>query len=88
MFLSLLQAAIGAGRAHVARRDGDRPEDPQDWGWRHDAEWRPMGERVGWLDEDEREVWLEPNTAFAVVQRLGAETGDRLPGDVPSAGTP
>ncbi|MGH2690291.1 MAG: hypothetical protein ACRDKW_16015, partial [Actinomycetota bacterium] len=51
----------------------------ESWGWRRDTygTWEPKGERVGWLDGEH--VYLEPDAAYAVVQRLGQEVGDRLP---------
>jgi hypothetical protein len=79
-FLELLRGAIASGRAHLAGVEGDRPEvHEESWGWRRDAyaAWEPKGERVGWLDGEH--VYLEPDAAYAVVQRLGQEVGDRLP---------
>jgi hypothetical protein len=79
-FLELLRGAIASGRAHLAGPTGDRPEVAEEaWGWRRDSygTWEPKGERVGWLDGDD--CYLEPDAAYAVVQRLGQEVGDRLP---------
>src|SRR3989440_13062962 len=35
-----------------------------------------MGNRVGWLEGDA--LYLDPDAAYAVVQRLGQEIGDRI----------
>jgi hypothetical protein len=84
-FLELLTAAIASGRAHVAAPDGKEPEDPRAWGWRETTvgtgdyardEWRPMGECVGWLDAGD--LYLEPDSAYAVVQVLGRDGGEPL----------
>ena len=85
-FVELLQAAIASGRAHVANVDGTHPKMPEAWGWRAvivgsgdyaRQEWHPQGDRVGWLDDDN--LYFEPEASFAVVQRLGRDTGDSLP---------
>ncbi|MGH2689623.1 MAG: DUF927 domain-containing protein, partial [Actinomycetota bacterium] len=79
-FLELLRGAIASGRVHLAGPEGERPEVHEEaWGWRRDASgtWEPKGERVGWLDGEH--VYLEPDAAYAAVQRLGQEVGDRLP---------
>ncbi len=88
-FLELLAAAIGAGRAHVAGEHGDLPCNPGAWGWRKDtdgtgslqhATWRPQGERVGWVVEDDkgRDLFLEPHSSFAAAQSMGRDTDDPL----------
>lgn len=86
-FLQLLSAALVNGRAHLASRVGqDEPDDPELWGWRRQLigtgsyereEWRPQGERVGWVSEED--IYLEPDAAFAAVQRLAREQGASLP---------
>src|SRR5205823_8075531 len=78
-FLELLRGAIASGRAHLAGPTGDRPDVVQSaWGWRRDdfGVYEPKGERVGWLDG--HDVYLEPDAAYAAVQRLGQEIGDRV----------
>ena len=90
-FVELLGAALASGQAHVAAADGNAPERPDDeempkqWGWRlriigtgdnEREEWQAQGRRVGWLDGDD--LYIEPDAAFSVVQRLGRDVGDAL----------
>jgi len=79
---------LASGRAHLARQDGDEPRSPEAWGWRsvtvgagqyERAEWRPSGERVGWVDNDGHHLYLEPDAAYTVAQRLARDGGDTLP---------
>jgi hypothetical protein len=74
-----------SGRAHVADPEGDEPEDPGAWGWRHATvgtgdyervEWRPLGERVGWVEKDN--LYLLPEAAYAAVQKQGRDSGEPL----------
>jgi len=83
-FLSLLSAAITSGRAHIANaKDGREPPQPQHWGWREVPtggeflEWRPQGELIGWLDGVN--VYLEPEVAYAVAQKLARDQNTSLP---------
>jgi hypothetical protein len=85
-FLRLLGAALASGRAHVARPDGRQPESPESWGWRlqrigagenEREEWRPQGERIGWVDV--ADLYLEPEASYAVAQQLARDQGDGLP---------
>ncbi|MBV8265113.1 MAG: PriCT-2 domain-containing protein [Planctomycetaceae bacterium] len=87
-YLSLLSAAMSSGRAHVAGTDGGCPcLEPGPWGWQErevwgrDAaprkEWDPQGRRIGWLDGDN--LYLEPDSAYAEVQRMANEQGDAFP---------
>jgi hypothetical protein len=76
-FLELLSAAITSGRAHVADPEGEEPGDPEAWGWRfYNDEWRPQGERVGWVDGED--LYLQPEAAYAAVQKQGRDSGDPL----------
>lgn len=83
-YLALLRAALASGRAHVSSPAGRHPERPELWGWRKVAvggdgreEQRPQGERIGWLEEGQ--LYLEPNAALAVVQKLARDGGEALP---------
>jgi hypothetical protein len=77
-FIDLLAAAVSSGQAHLAGRDGREPENAEAWGWRAKPagsalipreEWQPQGPTVGWVDGDC--VYLDPEAAYAAVQRLG-----------------
>ncbi len=82
-FLALLGSAITSGQAYVAAAtDGGQPADAGNWGWRRRAylsgqveqeEWQPKGALVGWLDGDD--LLLDPEGAYAVVQRLARDQG-------------
>ncbi|MBP7748479.1 MAG: DUF927 domain-containing protein [Phycisphaerae bacterium] len=83
-FLELLTAALASGHAHVAGMEGGEPDQPQAWGWRQFTvgtgeyqrdEWRPQGDRVGWIDKDS--LFLEPEAVYRVVQAMAA--GEPLP---------
>ena len=87
-FLALLGATISSGRAHIsaARDDGGMPDDADRWGWhmvivgtgsQERQEWRPRGERVGWVDADD--LFLDPESSFAAVQKLAREQGTSMP---------
>jgi hypothetical protein len=84
-FRELLSAAVASGRAHIAAPGGDEPKAPQAWGWRlalvgsgdyEREEWRPQGECVGWVDGEE--LYLQPDAAYAAVQKQGRDSGDAL----------
>lgn len=84
-FRELLSAAIASGRAHVADPEGDRPQNADAWGWRvatvgggdfEREEWKPQGERVGWIEDED--LYLEPEAAYAAVQKQGRDSGDSL----------
>jgi hypothetical protein len=84
-FCELLSAAIASGRAHVAGPEGDEPEKPGAWGWRRATvgtgdyereEWRPLGERVGWVEKES--LYLLPEAAYAAVQKQGRDSGEPL----------
>jgi len=84
-FRELLSAAVASGRAYVADPGGDKPETPEAWGWRlvsvgtgeyEREEWRPQGECVGWVDGEE--LYLQPDAAYAAVQRQGRDSSDAL----------
>jgi hypothetical protein len=85
-FLELLGAAISSGRAHLSDSDGDQPKQATAWGWREvetgtgdytRTDLRPQGEQIGWLDGGG--IYLQADSAYAVVQRLARDGGDQLP---------
>jgi hypothetical protein len=81
-YFSLLQAVLSSGRAHIADVTGGAPVEPHDpkaWGWRRrdDDGWDEQGKCCGWLDGED--LLLDPEAAFAEVNRLAVEQGDSLP---------
>jgi hypothetical protein len=85
-FLRLVFATITSGRAHLASRKGGPPPSPERWGWSEAEvgtgqytrrEWRFQGRQVGWVDG--KGVYLDPDSVYAEVQRLGEDGGERLP---------
>jgi hypothetical protein len=86
-FLALLGAAISSGRAYLADAEtGAQPEDAVCWGWQLASVGsgrdlrevcRPNGERLGWIRDGD--LLLEPETAFAVAQKLARDQGTSIP---------
>ncbi|MDG2214610.1 MAG: hypothetical protein P8M70_12325, partial [Verrucomicrobiota bacterium] len=89
-FLDLLSAALINGTAHVVDADsGEHPRDgvsPESWGWRGKATeegddekkaWNPLGSKIGWVENDD--LYLEPDSAYAVVQKMARDQGTSLP---------
>ena len=81
--MTLLRSAISAGHAHLATRDGARPDNPGARGWRasertrkhRQAEWLPQGARVGWLDG--QDLFLDIDSAYRATQVM-APDGDGI----------
>lgn len=84
-FFELLSSAISSGRAHVAdQKTTSVPQNAEAWGWQIDGSvfvgqdkttsntYRPKGDLVGWLPDD-GQLWLNPSTAYAVVQKLATD---------------
>jgi hypothetical protein len=86
-FLNLVAAAMTAGRAHLSETSSnDALRLPFKWGWRAvvdentgEQRWRPLGERIGWIDDATGIVYLEPDAAFACVQKLARDQGETFP---------
>jgi hypothetical protein len=86
-FLSLLRAAISSGRAHLIDADsGAQPKEAACWGWQvhlaglenQEREvWHPRGESLGWIEGED--LLLDPETAFAVAQKLARDQGTSIP---------
>lgn len=86
-FLTTLRAAVSAGRAHLSAMDNEAPPRATALGWRREAVpggygvsvtgYRPLGERIGWIDE--RGVFLLPEASLAAVQAFGREQGISIP---------
>ncbi len=84
-FLELLRAAFASGNAHIASRLKQAPpiSRPYSWGWRSNEVdstgekiYKPMGDCIGWLCEEKRELLIEQNAAFKVVQQFAKTQGD------------
>ena len=39
--------------------------------------WRPSGDKIGWIDLDNNDLYLIPDAAYKVAQRM-AEEGERI----------
>src|SRR5581483_10211725 len=75
-FLRMVPAVLLSGQAHLSAPDGGPPPAAATLGWQRDgSEWRPRGVRIGWADG--QTIYLEPETAFAEVQKLA--TAQREP---------
>ncbi len=84
-YLDLLGAALSSGRAHVAGPDGSKPKGAEAWGWRQvtvgggeyeHQDWRPSGERIGWVAAEN--LYLQPDSSYAAAQRLARDSNDAL----------
>jgi len=82
-FLELLRAAITSGRAHIADMDGNAPQNAAAFGWREfevgtgdnwRSEWRPQGDRVGWVDFEKDDLFLEPEASYMAAQKMATES--------------
>lgn len=70
-FVGLLRAALAAGCAHVADRQGRLPDSPERWGWRRKPSgrgWVPLGTRIGWVAASD--LFLEPTASYQVAQQM------------------
>ncbi|MFA4902819.1 MAG: hypothetical protein WC600_08740 [Desulfobaccales bacterium] len=83
MFILLLMATITSGRAHFADYNSHmEPKFCTDWGWRQRSggqpgEYQPMGNCIGWVDDPH--IYLNPDAAFAEVQKLAQSQGSPFP---------
>lgn len=88
-FLNLLRAAFIAGDCHISNRldQGPPKSRPFAWGWRDEGtditgerKYNQQGDCCGWHvdggSNQPAEVWLEPNTAFKIVQEFSRRQGD------------
>jgi hypothetical protein len=87
-FRALLSATFTAGLAHVAdaRTRTSPPALPEHWGWRSHEQgfgemativYQPLGACIGWCHGDR--LYLDPDVAFSVVQRLAESQQAPLP---------
>ena len=86
-FFDLLRAVLASGKGHICRASpktgGAPPDNPAAHGWRSkglliaaqgEAEnWEAQGDCIGWADDIG--LYLEPDAAFAAVQRIGVSMG-------------
>jgi hypothetical protein len=81
-FITVLTAALAAGKAHVAGMKGGAPaEDEVAWGWRWEDAGRDVkrvakGTCIGWVDGPN--LYLEPTAAYAAVQEFVRSAGEPL----------
>lgn len=87
-FFELLGSLLSSGAVFVASAENEEaPSEPEKWGWEkrihHSSEgefnsWEPRSKtRVGWVTA-KGELYLEPDTAFAEVQRRAGTQGNAL----------
>ncbi len=85
-FLAALRAILTSGQAHVATTHGGCPAlTPGAWGWRVTDEggaMRPQGRRIGWVDKED--LLLQPEAAYAEVQKHLRDAGGGLPVSLPT----
>lgn len=78
-FVLAIPTVLSSGRGHIAMTDGSAPENPGSLGWRKTGEnWQPGGQRIGWYDPPQASIYLEPGTAYSLVQQVTKEAGDAL----------
>ena len=87
LYIRLLRGALAAGQCHLADRNGREPQQSGGgvWGlgalgwWLNPSApgWQPKGPTLGWIDGDD--VYLNPESAFAVAQKMSREHGQSLP---------
>lgn len=78
-FIELLAGALASGRAHVASQTGEAPFEAKAWGWRSAGtgnDWRPQGDRIGWLKEGY--LFLEPQASYRLAQVIAKDCGEAL----------
>lgn len=78
-FVTLIRSVLVSGCAHLESRSGGEPSSPAACGWRKDVSGscRPMGECIGWIDDNN--IHLEPTAAFPAAQVFGRDIGEPLP---------
>jgi hypothetical protein len=79
-FLALLRSVLTSGRAHLEARNGGAPDrSPRCCGWKRDGSgsWSPMGDRIGWVADDD--IYLEATAAYRAAQVVGRDVGEVLP---------
>lgn len=82
-FMDALESALTSGKAHIASRHGEVPNDAIRWGWQEVSvsdgkEWRSKGARIGWEAKGEGGIYLDWGAAFHLVQREAVAVGNGL----------
>ena len=87
-FIQLIGAALVTHRAHLASdKDGTSvPSEMQEpvWGWSREKTHtgfsilKPGGELIGWTNEVDGVVWLEPTAAYGLAQKMTGPEGNSL----------
>lgn len=73
-FLTLLRSALLSGKAHLATVEGEQPETPVRYGWRHK---QPLGQCVGWVDGPY--IYLQGENAYQIAAAQGISLGEGIP---------
>jgi hypothetical protein len=76
-FFALLNGVISSGRGHLEAANGGRPPNAKAFGWKlapDGVSWHTQGACIGWWADDG--IYLEPEAAFAEVQRMGVAMGE------------
>lgn len=81
VFRNLLQSCFASGDVHISchLRQGPPFKTPHALGWRARTEGGELeghGSRIGWINELNNELWLEPEKAFSIVKRLSDSQGE------------
>jgi len=51
------------------------------WGWRQpsqDADISGCGQRIGWINQPDGKLWLEPEATFKVIQRFASSQNEPM----------
>lgn len=81
IFRDLLQSCFSSNRVHVAchLKQGPPQLNEHLWGWRaneRDGEVMGRGDLIGSINEAKQQIWLDPESTFAAVQRLAHTQGE------------
>lgn len=83
-FLSLLRSLFSGGNAHLGNAEHQNlpPANGGAWGWRCNGNevkkenLIAQGARIGWYNESDNQVYLDPNNVFSSVQEMARKQGD------------
>lgn len=82
-FKSLLRACFASGECHVncSRDQGPPNTHAFAWGWRkvnHGADIVGVGQLIGWVDADKKQLLLQPEATFKIIQKFASTQGDPM----------